>query len=480
MTAAPPLPTGLLIGDEWVHHTADGSYQHVNPATGLVQAEFPVAGAAEVDAAVAAARAALPVYRAWSAAQRRRALQRLAALMREHSAEFAALGTAESGLLTAVASGVAGHAADWFEYYAGWTDKIGGSVSPAAGLNYTLHEPVGVVAVLLTWNSPTAMIGTKMAAVLAAGCTIVLKPPELAPFGSVLFGRLCLEAGLPPGTVNIITGTGAAGDALVRHPGVDKITFTGGPETARRIQEASAASLTPCLFELGGKSPNIVFADADLDAAALHAALGVVRLSGQVCHAPTRLLVQDSVYDEVLDAVAGHLAAVRVGDPLDPSSEMGPVIGQRSYDRVLAAVETARAAHAGEFVMGGAAAGLGSGFYLRPTLFSEVDPASELAREELFGPVLAATRFTDEAHAVALANDSPYGLAAHLHTNDLSQAHRLARDLDTGNIAINGGLAYAGPAAPFGGFKASGHGKEGGREGIEEFLRVKNVNIRIN
>ncbi|HWE57409.1 MAG TPA: aldehyde dehydrogenase family protein [Acidimicrobiales bacterium] len=482
---APPsdiLPTGLLIGGEWVHQSSAGTMDHVYSATGQVQKTFPVAGPPEIDAAVAAARRALTEYRRWTPLQRRAVMKRIAALVDDHADEFATIATLECGMIQSVAPGMGPKLSGWLEYCAGWADKLDGAVVPAVpGFNYTRPEPFGVIAVILTWNGPTASIGNKVAPALAAGCTVVLKPPELAPFGSNLFARLCLEAGLPPGVVNVVPGGPDAGDALIRHPGVDKISFTGGPRTARAIQAACAESLTPLVLELGGKSPNLVFADADLERAANAAADGVTRLAGQICVAPSRLFVEHSVYDEVLERVIDRMAAIQVGDPFDPATTMGPLISQGACDRVLGLIEGAQDRGDGKLLIGGERLGgdLAGGFFVTPTAFGDVDNSSPIAQEEVFGPVLSIGRFEDEEEAIALANATPFGLAAYLHTGDLSRVFRVVDRLDAGNVAVNGGTSVNGPYAPFGGFKDSGYGTEGSLDGLKEFVRVKNVNLHV-
>lgn len=480
--AAASLPTGLLIGDEWLDRSSGGTMQHINPATGESQASFPVAGPAEVDAAVAAAREALRVFRRWTPQERRAVMHRIAAMVDARADEFATLATLECGMIAPVAASMGPKLSGWFQYYAGWTDKLDGSVvSSVPGFNYTLPEPFGVIAVILTWNGPTASIGNKVAPAIAAGCTVVLKPPELAPFGSNLFAQICLDAGLPPGVINVVPGGPEAGNALVVHPGVDKISFTGGPGTARSIQAACAASLTPLVLELGGKSPNLVFEDADLARAAAASADGITRLAGQICVAPSRLYVQDSVYDEVVERVVERLANVKVGDPFEPSSEMGPLISGGACERVVGVVADAKSRGDGKLLFGGErlSGSLADGFFMSPAAFGEVSNTSPLARNEVFGPVLAISRFEDEESAIELANDTPYGLAAYLHTSDISRAHRVAARLDAGNVAVNGGTSVNGPFAPFGGFKDSGYGKEGGLAGLLEYTRVKNVNINL-
>lgn len=480
---APNLPTGLFIDGGWVNATSAGAMEHVNPTTGRVQASFPIAGRAEVDDAVAAAKDALRAFRRWSPVQRRELLNRIASLFRAHAAEFETIATLECGMVQPVASRMGDSAAVWFDYYAGWPDKLVGEVLPdRSSFDYVRYEPYGVVAIILTWNGPIGSIGMKVAAALAAGCTIVLKAPELAPFGANLFGRLCTEAGVPHGVVNVITGGPDAGDALVRHPGVHKISFTGGPATARRIQAAAAETLKPLVLELGGKSATIVFEDADLGRAATNGAIAITRLAGQQCHGATRLVVQDTVYDRVVAQVGEVMDGVKVGDPRDPTIEMGPVISAGAVERIMATIRDAQASSLGRLVAGGTRLGgpLADGFFVRPTAFADVDNTSSLAQEEIFGPVLSIIRFHDEDEAVAIANDSRYGLAANIYTSDIRRAIRVSDALDVGNVGINGGATNAGPYGPFGGFGQSGYGKEGGLHGVQEFLRAKNVNISLD
>jgi aldehyde dehydrogenase (NAD+) len=472
-----PLSAGLLIGGREVPTTSAGSFEHLNPATGAVLGHGAIASSGDVDEAVAAARGALSSWRQTSPQRRRAILQELARAYREHAVEFAALTTAESGIPAPVAATIGPASADWFDYYAGWTDKLRGATIPVDGaFDYTQQEPVGVVAVLLTWNTPAATIGATVAPALAAGCTVVLKPPELAPFTSALFGRLCNEVGVPPGVVNIVTGAVETGDALVRHPGIDKISFTGGRDIARKIQASAAESVTPLILELGGKSANIVFPDADLDFAATCAAVGLLALNGQTCIAPTRLLVHQSISDALLERVVTQVQGARIGNPAQDDVQVGPVISQRAVDRIQSIVDQAKA-DGGEILTGAEPLeGVEEkGFYVRPAVVGGLKNDSRVAQQEIFGPVLAVTTFSDDDEAATLANDVEYGLAAYLHTNDVTRALTMASRLDAGNIAVNGPSPLGGPAAPFGGFKDSGYGKQGGLEGLMEFVRTKNV-----
>ncbi|WP_166903470.1 aldehyde dehydrogenase [Mycobacterium sp. DL440] len=480
--ASKALPAAaLFIGGERVT-TGTTTMDRLDPTTGRVLGSFPVAGPDEVDRAVRAARRAFPAWRRMGADQRRRLLFDAAALLQAAEEEFKVLVALETGMPLQRSS--VRSAVDYLEYYAGWTDKMAGELVasyPRQALDYVRYEPYGVIASLIPWNAPLITACKKLAPALAAGNCVVLKSPELGPFALMRLAELFAQAGLPDGVLSVLAGGPEVGQALIRHPDVSKVSFTGGTSTARNVMAIAAESTKPLILELGGKSANIVFADADLASAAQMAGhMATIASSGQGCLFPTRLLVQDQVYDEMVDRVRAVAEAATIGDPLDLAVTMGPVISAQACDRILGYVQEATAAGAGKLVTGGARAGadLADGFFVEPTVVVDVDNSSRIAQEEIFGPVLCVIPFHDDEEAVRIANDSPYALAAYLHTNDLGRAHRVVDDLDAGYVSINSFPSMT-ATAPFGGSKASGFGREGGRVGIEEFLQTKNVYVSL-
>ena len=467
---------GHLIGGTWRPGSAAGTYAHHYAATGRLQAEVGLAGPGDVDDAVAAARQAQPAWASLAPTRRAAVLYRLADLLEGHADEAAALAALDNGTPVSVLQpGL--YTAAWVRYYAGWCDKLDGETLAGGRTATTVRlEPYGVVAVIPPWNGSMMGMGQKAAPALAAGNAVVAKPPELAPFGVLRFAELAAEAGLPPGVLNVVVGGATAGAALAGHAGVDKISFTGGSATARSLMAAAADHLTPLSLELGGKSPLLVFPDADVDRAASVAAhLGAALLSGQGCALPTRTYVHRDVYDDVAAKVVAAVGAVPVGDPLDPATLVGPVVTEPAMERILSVIGRAKSDGA-TLLAGGARLGgeLADGWFVAPTVFGDVDHTSDLARNEVFGPVQSLLRFDTEDEALALANDSPYGLAAYLYTADPRRIERFVRELDTGTVLGNG-MGRISPAAPFGGTKQSGFGREGGRAGIEEMVRTKTV-----
>jgi len=475
---------GLLIDGAWEPDSSGGHRDHVNPATGEPLVRFAMAGVAEVDRAVRSAGAAFPAWKAWPPNERREVLLAIARLLERDDMDLAVLRSLEIGAVLKRKRGLS-MAAEYWRYYAGWCDKVEGVTIPAypggRALDYTRPEPYGVVAVIIPWNGAVVSAGMKVAPALAAGNCVVLKPSELGALAALRFGELCLEAGLPPGVLNIVPGGPDAGHALVSHPGIAKISFTGGGATARRVMAAAAEQLTPVMLELGGKSASIVFDDADLALASTMAVqTSVVSLSGQGCVLPTRLLVHDAVYDDVEARVTEQVRSLRMGDPFEEGVQIGPVIDEAACQRILGVVDRARSEGAGRLLVGGGRPGgaLSKGSYVEATVFGDVDRASDLAQEEIFGPVLAMIRFADEDEAVEIANGTQYGLGGFVFTNDLRRAHRVADALDVGTVGVNAFPPM--PAnAPFGGVKASGFGREGGRAGLDEYLRTKNVYVGL-
>jgi aldehyde dehydrogenase (NAD+) len=481
MTLTSTLSGGLLIGGDRITDSSGGTYAHIYPATGQANADVQLAGADEINRAVASAWDAHREWMSLTVDRRRDLLIDLADAVHENLDELSRLNVHDY----AVPISFAGNAIlleRFIRHFAGYVDKPHGSSTPVTGsfdVNLIEREPYGVVAVITSWNGSLVVTGSCVAPALAAGNAVVLKPPEVAPFATLRFGELCLEAGLPAGLVNVVPAGPQGGDALVRHPGIRKIHFTGGDATARKVVQSAAVNLTPVVTELGGKSANIIFADTDLDSAAmLSAHQGPLMQSGQSCACASRVLVHESVYDAFLEKFVKVIEASSIGDPLDHTVVFGPVVSQTAVDRILGIIDEAIANRSGELIAGGTRLGgeLAQGFYIQPTVFASVDNASALAQTEIFGPVVSVMKFSDEAEAVRIANDSRYGLNAFVQTNDLNRAHRVARQLEAGSVWINT-FSDISPQGPYGGYKQSGFGRTGGLEGLHEFLQVKNIRI---
>lgn len=475
-----PEPS-LVIDGKDLRVSSAGRATHINPATGKPQAEFPIAGAKEVDAAVAAAKRALPTWRATPPAKRRDMLFKLADLVDRDRELLAWVGAMEIGTPITSMRNIPDKFIAWTKYAAGWADKLEGRVVSTLQddtvLDYTLHEPFGVIGMIMTWNGPLMGLGMKLGPALATGNTVVMKPPELSPFTPSIMMKLIEEAGIPAGVVNLVTGGGEAGEALVRHPDVAKIAFTGGTATAQRIAAAIAPQMKPAIYELGGKSANIVFADADMDIAVRHSARQPLFLSGQGCVLPTRLLVEESIASRFVDQVVAEVGSLKMGDPLDTLTDLGPVVDCRSQGRLLETIERARTQGDGKMVLGGGRPwALPDGSYVEATVFRDVHPDSELGQNECFGPVLSIMTFRTADEAVEIANSTRFGLGAYIHGKDITRLLKLSHRLSAGTVQING-APTARENAPFGGLGMSGYGREGGRDGIAEFIRIKNVAI---
>ncbi|MCT7658080.1 aldehyde dehydrogenase family protein [Mycobacterium deserti] len=472
---------GLLVGGDRITASSLPHHTHIFPATGRPNAAVTLAGKPEIDLAVASAWDAHREWTALTVDRRRDLLINLADVVGAHLDELAALNVHDYAVPVSFA-GTALLLERFLRHFAGYVDKPLGSSTPVDGsfdINLVERDPYGVVGVIAPWNGALAVAGSCIAPALAAGNAVVFKPSELAPLASLRFGELCLQAGLPRGLVNVVPAGPEGGDALVRHPGVRKIHFTGGGDTARRVLQAAASNLTPVVAELGGKSASVIFADADLDAAAmLSAHQGPLMQSGQSCACASRILVQDRVYDAFVEKFLAVVTSAEIGDPFDPAVVFGPVVSDAAAHRILSTVDAAVRARAGSLLTGGRriSGDLAAGYYIEPTVFGDVDNTSELARTETFGPVVSVIRFGDAADAVRLANDTSYGLNAFVHTRDLNRAHSVARRLEAGSVWINTFSDIA-PQGPYGGYKQSGFGRTGGAEGLQEFLQVKNIRI---
>ena len=479
-TKARVSPGRLLINGEWV----DGSrkFDTINPATGEVLTQIVEASADDVDRAVKAARYAFEdrtgPWRKMSASERGRLLWRLADLVEQNIDELAELETLDNGKPIFESKFVdMPMVVDVLRYYAGLATKIHGETVNTfeSAFTYTLREPVGVVGLIIPWNFPLLLASWKVGPALACGCTIVMKPAEQTPLTTLRFGDLAIEAGVPPGVLNIVTGGPEAGKAIVRHPGIDKIAFTGSTAVGKEIMRSAADTLKRVTLELGGKSPNIVFADSDIDSAVKGAINGIFYGKGEVCNAGSRLFVESKVQDEFMEKLVGRAKKMQPADPLDPKTRMGAIVSQEQMQTVLGYIETGKKEGAKLIAGGNRVSVDGSkGFFIEPTIFGEVKNDMKIAQEEIFGPVLATLSFDDVDQVIELANRNPYGLAAAVWTRDIKKAHTVSRQLRAGTVWINTyGLMDA--ALPFGGYKSSGFGRELGAHAVEHYTEVKTV-----
>jgi aldehyde dehydrogenase (NAD+) len=485
MTATSVDQKQLFINNQWRAAASGRTMEVINPATEEVCATVASADGDDLNAAVDAARAALNgPWGQMSARERGRLVRRLGERLMERADEISRLETLHNGKPIMESRHIEiPAAAECFEYYGGWSDKVMGETIPVKGnyLTYTLREPLGVCAAIVPWNFPLLIAVWKIAPALACGNTMIVKPASQTPLTALALGEIAVEVGLPPGVLNVLTGPGAKlGQAIVEHPGIDKIAFTGDTGTGQGIMRGAAGTLKKITLELGGKSPNIVLSDADIESAIRGATIGIFYGKGEVCAAGSRLLVDKSIKHEFIDKLAARTKKMVAGDPMDPKTRFGALSSKKQMETVLRYVESAKKEGA-TLVAGGERTdiGTGKGYFFQPTVFADVQPDMTISREEIFGPVLAAIEFADLDEAIARANDTPYGLAAGVWTRDIKKAHYVARKLQAGTVWINTYNIYD-TAAPFGGYKQSGFGREMSAHALEHYTQIKSVWVDLN
>ena len=478
------VPLKMLIDGEWVGAASGRELGVIDPATEQQIAAVPAGEAQDVDRAVQAARRSLE-KRTWLGlppAERAKILWRAAELIDAEAADIARVETLDNGMPSWIAQWTVGGGAEAFRYYAGWVTKIHGHTSEVSGPGgvfhaYTLREPLGVAGLIIPWNGPFTFACSKLSVALAAGCSCVLKPAEETPLNALRLGRILMEAGVPAGVVNIVTGLGeTAGAALTTHPGVNKIGFTGSTEIGKTIVRAAAGNLKRVTLELGGKSPVVIFDDADLEKAIAGAAMGVFTNSGQVCVAGSRVYVQRKAYEPLVAGLSQVARSMKIGSGFDPGTQIGPLISRKQLERVTGLIQSGR--EEGAQVVAGGQRCERTGFFVQPTVLTGAPAGARVMREEIFGPVVAVTPFDDLESVAAVANDTPYGLAAGIWTRDVQKAHTMAKLLQAGQVWVNCHLVYD-MSMPYGGYKQSGWGREQGQEGVEEYLQTKSVFVQL-
>ncbi|MCP8615826.1 aldehyde dehydrogenase [Salirhabdus salicampi] len=475
----------MYINGQWVDSSSGEIFDSVNPYNQKIWATIPQATKGDVNQAITAANHSF--HKQWkntSGKERSSLLHNLADIIERNADYMAEIESTDNGKVIRETKHQMMFAARNYRYFAGYADKLQGTVVPMDNpdlFDYTIVEPLGVAALITAWNSPITLLANKLAPALATGNTVVVKPSEHASVSTLEFGKLIEKAGFPAGVVNIITGDGNVGEALTSSPNIQKISFTGGLNTARMISRSASENLTPVTTELGGKSPNIIFEDANLDDAVLGAVAGIFAASGQTCVAGSRLLVQDSIYDKVVDKIVNKASKIKLGNPLIPETEMGPVANRAQFTKITQMINDAISEGA-KLLLGKDPIedeSLQEGYFIRPTIFGDVNNSMTIAQEEVFGPVLSIIRFKEEKDAIKIANDSKYGLASGVWTNSVKRAHRMAKNIEAGSVWLNT-YRTLGVGAPFGGMKLSGNGRERSWHTLLDYTKVKNVMLDMS